>query len=63
MACIMNGANEVAVAALLEDKILFGKIPHIIEKTMERCSFIATPTIEDIYATHKEAMAIARELI
>lgn len=63
MACIMNGANEVAVAALLEDKILFGKIPHIIEKTMERCSFISTPTIEDIYATHKEAMAIARELI
>ncbi|MBR7157704.1 MAG: 1-deoxy-D-xylulose-5-phosphate reductoisomerase [Bacteroidales bacterium] len=63
MACIMNGANEVAVAALLEDKILFGKIPHIIEKTMERCSFIATPTIEDIYATHKEAMAIARALI
>lgn len=63
MACIMNGANEVAVAALLSDKILFGKIPHIIEKTMQKCSFIQNPTIEDIYATHKEAMAIASTLI
>ena len=63
MACIMNGANEVAVAALLNEKILFGKIPYIIEKTMERCSFIPAPSIEDIYNTHKEAMAIASTLI
>lgn len=63
MACIMNGANEVAVAALLQEKILFGKIPHIIEKTMERCSFIAKPTVEDIFETDACAKAIARELI
>lgn len=63
MACIMNGANEVAVAALLEDKIPFGRIPNIIEKTMQKCSFIAAPSIEDIYATHKEAMAIASSLV
>ena len=63
MACIMNGANEVAVAALLQEKILFGKIPHIIEKTMERCSFIAEPSINDIFETDACAKAIARELI
>lgn len=63
MACIMNGANEVAVAALLEDKIPFGRIPNIIEKTMQKCSFIAAPSIEDIYATHKEAMDIASSLV
>jgi len=63
MACIMNGANEVAVAALLEDKIPFGRIPNIIEKTMQKCSFIAAPSIDDIYATHKEAMAIASSLV
>lgn len=63
MACIMNGANEVAVAALLKEKILFGRIPSIIEKTMAKCSFIATPSIEDIFNTHKEAMAIAAELV
>ncbi len=63
MACIMNGANEVAVAALLEDKIPFGRIPNIIEKTMQKCSFIAAPSIDDIYATHKEAMSIASSLV
>ena len=63
MACIMNGANEVAVAALLQEKILFGRIPHIIERTMERCSFIAKPTVEDIFETDACAKAIARELI
>ena len=63
MACIMNGANEVAVAALLQEKILFGRIPHIIEKTMERCSFMAKPTVEDIFETDACAKAIARELI
>ncbi len=63
MACIMNGANEVAVAALLQEKILFGKIPYIIEKTMERCSFIAEPTVEDIFETDACAKAIAAEFV
>ena len=63
MACIMNGANEVAVAALLEEKILFGKIPHIIEKTMQKCSFIAEPSISDIFETDACAKAITREFI
>ncbi len=63
MACIMNGANEVAVAALLEEKILFGKIPYIIEKTMQKCSFIAEPSISDIFETDACAKAIAMEFI
>ena len=63
MACIMNGANEVAVAALLQEKILFGQIPQIIEKTMAKCSFIANPTISDIFETDACAKAIAAEFI
>ncbi len=63
MACIMNGANEVAVAALLKEKILFGRIPYIIEQTMAKCPFIANPSIDDIFATHREAMRIASEII
>lgn len=63
MACIMNGANEMAVSAFLEDKILFHRIPHIIEKTMEKCSFVVAPSLEDIYRTHAEAKALAAELI
>ncbi|MCF0177542.1 MAG: 1-deoxy-D-xylulose-5-phosphate reductoisomerase [Bacteroidales bacterium] len=61
--CAMNAANEIAVAAFLQEKIKFGAIPQIIEKTMSKCCFIANPTIEDIYQTNDEAIAIARELL
>ncbi len=63
LACIMNGANEIAVEALLNDKILFHKIPDIIQRTMQKCPFISTPTIEDILETDIIAKAIAKELI
>jgi 1-deoxy-D-xylulose 5-phosphate reductoisomerase len=59
----MNGANEVAVEAFLKEKILFHKIPQIIEKTMEKCSFVPAPTIEDIYNSNREAKEIALSII
>lgn len=63
MACIMNGANEIAVEAFLKEKILFHRIPDIIAKTMEKCCFIAAPTLEDIYKTHTEAKRFAAEFV
>lgn len=63
MACIMNGANEVAVDAFLKDRILFHRIPEIIEKTMEKATFVALPDIDDIYSSHNEAKEIATSLI
>lgn len=63
MACIMNGANEIAVEAFLKEKILFHHIPHIIEKTMKKCSFVPAPSIDDIYATDLQAKRLAAELI
>ena len=62
MPCAMNGANEIAVAAFLKDKIKFTDIPKIIEGTMEKCTFVPVPQIEDIYATDTEAKKIAGEL-
>lgn len=63
MACIMNGANEVAVDAFLKDRILFCRIPEIIEKTMEKATFVPLPDIDDIYASHEQAKEIALSLI
>lgn len=63
MTCIMNGANEIAVEAFLNKKIMFHNIPEIIEKTMEKCSFVASPDLEDIFETDKEAKIVAREII
>lgn len=62
MACIMNGANEIAVEAFLKDKILFGAIPGIIEKCMNRVSFVKEPSIQDIFETDAAAKSVAKEL-
>lgn len=61
MACIMNGANEAAVNAFLKGRILFGKIPEIIEKCMEKCSFVKNPSLEDIFETHRQAVCTAQD--
>ncbi|MBR5033826.1 MAG: 1-deoxy-D-xylulose-5-phosphate reductoisomerase [Bacteroidales bacterium] len=61
-ACAMNAANEVAVAAFLQEKIPFSAIPEVITGTMFRTPFVAEPSLEDIYATHGQAMSIAKEI-
>lgn len=61
MACIMNGANEAAVNAFLNGRILFGKIPEIIEKCMKKCSFVKNPSLEDIFETHRQAVCTAQD--
>ena len=61
--CIMNGANEVAVAAFLEGRLRFMQIPEIIATTLARCSFVAQPDLDAIYRTDIEAKRIASDLI
>ena len=61
--CIMNGANEVAVAAFLEGRLRFMQIPEIIATTLARCSFVAQPDLDAIYRTDFEAKRIASDLI
>ena len=63
MPCIVNAANEVVVAAFLRDEISFLGMSDVIEKTMERVSFIQKPAYEDYVATDAEARRIAKELI
>ena len=61
--CIMNAANEVAVAAFLRDKIKFTDIPSVIERTIGKSNFIAKPTIEDIFESDKEGRIFAKEFV
>lgn len=63
MACIMNAANEIAVAAFLEDKVGFLAMSDIIEQTMQKASFVTNPSYEDYVQTDTEARLIAREFI
>ncbi len=61
MPCIVNAANEVVVAAFLKDQISFLGMSDVIEKTMQKVSYIQTPTYEDYVATDAEARRIAAE--
>ena len=63
MPCIVNAANEVVVASFLKDGISFLGMSDVIEKTMERVSFVSTPTYDDYVATDAEARRIAASLI
>lgn len=61
--CVLNAANEIAVAAFLNDKIGYSDIARIAEKTMTEADVITDPTYEDYVATNKEARAFASSLI
>lgn len=61
--CVLNAANEVAVAAFLHDQIGYADIARIAEKTMEKACYIKMPTYEDYVATNKEARAYASSII
>lgn len=63
MACILNAANEIAVAAFLQDKIGFMQIPEIIEKSMEKGTFIEKPTLDDYLQSDAETRTFASHLI
>ena len=60
--CVMNAANEIAVAAFLRDRVRFTDIADIIGETMARVPLIEQPGYEDYVATNDEARAIATQL-
>lgn len=60
--CIVNAANEIAVAAFLEEKIGFLDIPEVIEKTIQRIAFIQNPTLQDYVDTDRETRVQALEI-
>ena len=63
MACIMNAANEAAVAAFLQERIGFYDITSVVRDCMDGVDFVADPDLDTIFATNKEAFIKAGELI
>lgn len=63
MPCIVNAANEVVVDAFLHDRVSFLGMSDVIERTMQRVAFVATPTYDDYVSTDAEARRVAGELI
>lgn len=63
MPCIVNAANEVVVAAFLQDRISFLRMSDVIEQTMSKVPYIKTPAYEDYVATDAEARRVAADLL
>jgi len=63
MPCILNAANEIAVKAFLDDKILFTQMPEIVEYTMENSLYSALPDLDFLEATDASARETALSYI
>jgi 1-deoxy-D-xylulose-5-phosphate reductoisomerase len=63
MPCILNAANEIAVFAFLRNRIGFLDITEMVERTMEKISFIGNPSLEEYFESDGEARNFAASLI
>lgn len=63
MPCVMNAANEVAVAAFLKDQIKFLQIPKIIEKTMAQFNGDNVESIDQLIEVDRSARQISQSAI
>ena len=63
MPCVLNAANEVAVAEFLKDKVGFLEMSDIVENCLERMDYIKSPGYEDYVNTDKETRIRAYEFL
>ncbi|MCQ2338408.1 MAG: 1-deoxy-D-xylulose-5-phosphate reductoisomerase [Paludibacteraceae bacterium] len=61
--CVLNAANEVVVAAFLEDRIGFLEMSDVIEKVLGRMAYIEKPTYGEYVACDAETRVITSEYI
>ncbi|MBS1589921.1 MAG: 1-deoxy-D-xylulose-5-phosphate reductoisomerase [Bacteroidetes bacterium] len=63
MPCILNAANEIVVQAFLTNRVGFLEMSEMIEKTMEKISFVSSPSLQDYENSDHEARIYAAELV
>jgi len=61
--CILNAANEIAVAEFLKGNINFVRMFDLIESCLQKVDFISGPSLEDYIETDKETRIKALEII
>ena len=61
--CVLNAANEIAVYAFLNKKISFIDMVNIIEKSLEKITFVANPKLEDLLEIDLETRKFAKTII
>jgi 1-deoxy-D-xylulose-5-phosphate reductoisomerase len=63
MPCVLNAANEVAVAEFLREKVGFLEMSDIVEQCLAKIDYIKKPTYEDYVETDKRTRQWAAELV
>ena len=63
MPCILNAANEIVVEAFLSKKITFLEMSDVIEKAMQKASFIKHPELDDLIQSNSETRSLTTQLI
>jgi 1-deoxy-D-xylulose-5-phosphate reductoisomerase len=63
MPCIMNAANEVAVSAFLSGKIGFLQMSDVVEYTMEKTEYFASPGLGFLETSNSRAKTVAQNYI
>ena len=63
MPCVLNAANEIAVYAFLRNRIGFLDMTEVIDRTLQKITFIEQPTIEEYFETDGEARNFAATLV
>jgi 1-deoxy-D-xylulose-5-phosphate reductoisomerase len=63
MPCVLNAANEIAVAEFLKDRIGFLEMSDVVEKCLSVVRFISKPSLEDYVETDAETRRLANQFI
>ena len=63
MPCVVNAANEIVNLAFRQGRCSFLQMPQLIAGTMQHATFIAKPSLDDLFQADAEARRIADELL
>lgn len=63
MPCVLNAANEVAVAEFLKDRVGFLEMSDIVEQCLAKMAYIKNPSYEDYVNTDNETRIKAFEVV
>jgi 1-deoxy-D-xylulose-5-phosphate reductoisomerase len=61
--CVLNAANEVAVAAFLREQVGFRQMSDLVAECLARVSYLAEPILADLVATDAETRRLAETLV
>jgi 1-deoxy-D-xylulose-5-phosphate reductoisomerase len=57
--CVLNAANEVAVAGFLDDRLPFTGIPDVVERTLRQVESPPARDLADLVEIDREARRVA----